>query len=154
MAQINLKKTIEEGVYSTSGNVGVFVNNENELSTILEDGTIKKYKEETKKIYRALLTQVGASAPTVIILENTLGEELSLHRIAMGQYSISSHGLFTLGKTFVLIGSATDGNPAGMREKAEIIVGNVSVCYFVTRKDGSLTDNLLLRTPVLIEIYP
>lgn len=50
---------------------------------------LKKYK-----VYAALFTQVGTAAPTVTVLENTIGA-INITYGAQGRYYLNSAGLFT-----------------------------------------------------------
>lgn len=47
------------------------------------------------KIYRALLTQTGTSAPVATVLENTLGDDIVWTRGGAGQYTGTLNGAFT-----------------------------------------------------------
>jgi len=51
------------------------------------------------KVYSASLTQSGTNAPTVIILENTLGITPVWTRESAGRYILTANSTFTLGKT-------------------------------------------------------
>ena len=51
------------------------------------------------KVYTAIITQTGMSAPVANVLENTLGVEISWTYIEAGKYGINGDGLFTLNKT-------------------------------------------------------
>ena len=51
------------------------------------------------KVYTALVTQIGTSAPTATVLENTLGGPISFSRVSAGIYRISLTGAFTVNKT-------------------------------------------------------
>jgi hypothetical protein len=53
------------------------------------------------KVYSALLTQSGTSAPVATVLENTIGN-IWFTYIGNGNYSINSNGLFTQNKTSLL----------------------------------------------------
>lgn len=46
------------------------------------------------KVYTALITQSDTSAPTAIVLENTLGGNVNYIRSSPGQYAITSDNLF------------------------------------------------------------
>ena len=68
-----------------------------ELVPIVQSGvtvqtTISKLK--TYKVYTALFTQVGTSAPTVTVLENSIGT-ITLSYGAGGRYYLNSAALFT-----------------------------------------------------------
>jgi hypothetical protein len=60
-------------------------------------------KGERVKIYTALLTQTGTSAPVANVLENTLGGTVVWTRIDVGNYVATLTGAFTLNKTFVFV---------------------------------------------------
>lgn len=50
------------------------------------------------KVYRALLTQAGPSAPVPTVLENTLGGDVTWGYTDTGKYTATSASLFTAGK--------------------------------------------------------
>lgn len=52
-------------------------------------------------VYIATLTQSGTSAPTVSIIENTLGAEPVWTYGAVGSYVCTLSGAFTVGKTLI-----------------------------------------------------
>lgn len=68
------------------------------------------YKQNTSygrpyKVYSALITQVGTLAPVVTITENTTGVNITWTRLDVGKYLATATGLFTVGKTSILLGS-------------------------------------------------
>jgi hypothetical protein len=68
-----------------------------ELVPVVQSGvtvqtTISKLK--TYKVYTALFTQVGTDAPTVTVLENSIGT-ITLSYGAVGTYYLNSSALFT-----------------------------------------------------------
>ena len=52
------------------------------------------------KVYTALLSQTGTSAPVPTVLENTLGE-ITWAYSNTGNYNINSNGLFKIGRAHV-----------------------------------------------------
>lgn len=66
---------------------------------------IKKNFELPYKVYSALITQTGATDPTAIVLENTLGT-ITFDYLTNGYYNILSSNLFVLDKTFIIINLA------------------------------------------------
>lgn len=69
------------------------------------DGLARPYK-----VYTALLTQSGTTAPTAIVLENTLGGTVSFSYSAVGSYTATVSGsVLTSGKTLtsLLLGNST-----------------------------------------------
>lgn len=61
------------------------------------------------KVYSALLTQTGTSAPTSEILQNTLGLTPSFSYYNTGIYSINATSTFILSKTAVFGQNPTNG---------------------------------------------
>tara|TARA_R110000822_G_scaffold30374_3_gene88535 strand:- start:79 stop:2118 length:2040 start_codon:yes stop_codon:yes gene_type:complete len=55
------------------------------------------------KVYTALLTQSGTSAPSATVLENTLGGTVTLTYVGAGNYGADLTGAFTANKTAVII---------------------------------------------------
>jgi len=55
------------------------------------------------KVYTALLTQTGTSAPTAIVLENTLGGTVVWGRNVTGVYYATLIGAFTINKTALFV---------------------------------------------------
>ena len=53
------------------------------------------------KVYTALLSQTGTSAPTAIVLENTFGGAIVWSYVAIGQYNATLNGAFTNNKTAI-----------------------------------------------------
>jgi hypothetical protein len=51
------------------------------------------------KIYTATFSQNGESDPVPIVLENTLGGDLTWTWVTTGYFSVTSNGLFIAGKT-------------------------------------------------------
>lgn len=62
------------------------------------------------KIYTALLTQSGTSAPTATVLENTLGGTVVWSYVDVGIYWGSLTGAFTSNKTVILPTNETFAN--------------------------------------------
>lgn len=60
------------------------------------------------KVYSALLSQAGTSAPTATVLENTIGT-IVWTRDSAGRYKGTLEGAFTQNKTSVLLGPNTTG---------------------------------------------
>lgn len=59
------------------------------------------------KVYTALLTQSGTSAPVATVLENTLGGTVTWNYEDVGDYSATLTGAFTTGKTWIIVGTDT-----------------------------------------------
>lgn len=73
------------------------------------------------KVYTALLTQNGTSAPVPTVLQNTLGGIVTFTRTNSGQYEINSSSLFgTSGKCFIILGSNRE--PANVGGTASTLI--------------------------------
>ena len=103
------------------------------------------------KVYTALLTQTGTDAPTAIILENTLGA-ITYEYYGPGFYTILSSNLFTLNKTFVLIGNKIK-NKEGELTQFTIEGSTSHITIITTNEAQSKTNNLLANTPIEIRVY-
>lgn len=54
-------------------------------------------------VYTAILTQTGTSAPTAIVLENTLGGTVVWSYVSAGNYRATLSGVFTADKTIPML---------------------------------------------------
>lgn len=100
------------------------------------------------KRYKALISQTGTSAPTVTILENTLGT-VTYSYASVGSYTANSSGLFTSGKTFLMM------NPAYGNGNVNAVKYNSSNVLDIKSNNGlTPTDGLLSNESILIEVYP
>lgn len=69
------------------------------LATLINSGSVAGYK-----VYTALLTQAGATAPVATILQDTTGGTFTWTRQSAGNYTITaSSALFTANKTMVFV---------------------------------------------------
>lgn len=103
------------------------------------------------KVYSALLTQTGTSAPTATVLENTIGA-IVWSRNAAGQYYATLASAFTANKTHssITIGSVSGG--ASPRTCAAYVL-STSIVVFSTFDAGSGTDNQLTGASIEIRVY-
>ena len=105
--------------------------------------------------------QYNGAAPTVKVLENTIGY-LWFTREADGTYRINSNGLFSSDKTYVSItDNRISGDPTVVLTIIKAQLGNVNTIDINTLQYGidggwggigNLTD-LLLNTPIEIRVY-
>ncbi|OUL63702.1 BspA family leucine-rich repeat surface protein [Flavobacterium sp. AJR] len=98
------------------------------------------------RVYTALLTQSGTSAPVATVLENTLGGTVVWSRNAVGQYSATLAGAFINDKTTVLLTDSflTTKYLRGSRQD-----NNVVRVYSTAMTTGTLSDAI---EPATIEI--
>jgi len=104
--------------------------------------TIKPYK-----VYTALLSQGGTSAPTAIVLENTFGGAVVWTRTATGIYIGTLTGEFVLDKTTLIISSYASNSTGIQRVDLDSIVVNT---YDPT---GILGDSKLSKNTIEIRVY-
>lgn len=100
------------------------------------------------KVYTALLTQTGTSAPVATVLENTLGATITWSYVGVGQYyATASSAVFTADKTTgILSNSSSTGINAFV---------NISTTEFntVTTSSGVAANNELVKNMVEIRVY-
>lgn len=117
------------------------------------------------KIYRALLSQSGAGAPTATVLENTLGEVPSFSYSGTGLYTLDIvASLFQASKTFVINNSVIN-----FQDTTEVSfiqatrMGNTSIdlkTFKLTANGGgaatvpTVADGVLLSSEIQILVYP
>jgi len=96
------------------------------------------------KVYTALLTQSGTSAPTAIELENTIGA-ITFGYSSSGVYTVNSSALFTASKTWT--------NPT-LKDNTNLQLSmyrNTDSLLYLVDANG---DNGLLETSIEIRVYP
>jgi len=99
--------------------------------------TVKPYK-----VYTALLSQSGTSAPTATVLENTLGGTIVWTRSATGIYVGTLSGAFTVDKTLTLMN--TGHNVNGFEGISRVDADSVKVQTYIngpTYSDGRLSNS-------------
>lgn len=102
------------------------------------------------RVYTALLSQTGTSAPTAIILENTLGFVPTLVRYSTGNYGIEEFNEFPFNKTFTIMSNSYDMvieilPDTQDNSKVTILVRGIT--------NGIYNDNFLIYTPIEIRVY-
>lgn len=78
-------------------------NEPNKLKDIFKQ-LLKSYK-----VYTASVSQFGTGIPSVIVLENSVGD-ITLSYTSVGNYSLNSNSLFILGKTTVSLSQTDNSN--------------------------------------------
>lgn len=106
------------------------------------------------KVYTALITQTGVSAPTAIELENTIGE-ITWEYLTTGLYTANSAGLFTVDKTWTVFGSIFDATVALNVPVTSGSNGNSLPNIINVRVFGGdyLGDGLLTQASIEIRVY-
>lgn len=102
------------------------------------------------KRYKALISQTGTSAPTVIVLENSLGT-ITYGYSSVGGYTITSPALFTVGKTYWNVQSGPNANTTSAINQA---TSSSMILWTTQVSTGANINAGLNSTPILIEVYP
>ena len=106
------------------------------------------------KVYTALLTQSGETAPVAIVLENTIGE-ITWEYLTTGHYTANSAGLFTVDKTWTVFASVFDNTVALSIPVTSGSNGNSLPNIINVRVDGGddFGNNLLNKASIEIRVY-
>ncbi len=105
------------------------------------------------KIYKALLTQTGTSAPVATILENTLGSVPAWSYTNVGIYACTLASAFTLDKTSCEINNTSISINTIQRDSANVVT--INTCDIGAAPCSPTNDMLLSnKTTVTILVYP
>jgi hypothetical protein len=102
------------------------------------------------KSYSALLTQSGTSAPTAIVLENTLGGGLIWSYTNEGYYTATLVEGFSIGNTFATANSSPLGAASFNLDLGLTSDTNELYSYNFS---NVLSNSILAKTPVEIRVY-
>lgn len=102
------------------------------------------------KVYTALLSQSGISAPTLVVLQNTLGDTITPLYNSVGNYTLQldALNLFTSTKTFILLNSSYNTNAY-----LGIVRGDDSQLLVNATFNGSNSNNVILNASIEIRVY-
>jgi len=102
------------------------------------------------KVYTALVTQTGTTAPVATVLQNTLGGTVTWTYGSPGFYSATSSSLFTLDKTALFL-TTSNGNAITIGKAA-----SVSSVTVITQSSvaAAFANDLLNGATVEIRVYP
>lgn len=106
---------------------------------------------ENYKVYTALLSQSGTSAPTATVLENTLGGTVVWTRSSAGVYAATLAGGFTSDKTWW---SPRNSGSAPSGFWLELSWQDADTMSLLTLDGMTLSDDAMLTTPIEIRVYP
>jgi hypothetical protein len=109
------------------------------------------------KVFRGLLTQTGTSAPTLTVLENTLGVSLTTFYAAVGSYQlIAPSNIFVLNKTYYNFQLNNFGSVQIYTLRAGLLATNSFQFNTFTEQITCcevLTNGLLTNAPFEILVY-
>lgn len=103
--------------------------------------------EGQTKTYKGLLTQVGTAAPTIQILQNTIGPIVWTY-IDVGIYQGTLANAFTTNKTTINV------YPVGYYGTGGIPHTVNSIQITCNQPDGSATNDVFLNNGFEINVYP
>lgn len=103
------------------------------------------------KVYTALLSQSNTDAPTAIVLENTIGDIVWSYDGA-GSYIATLAGAFTTDKTFVICNATNGSNNVIIQASTPFMAQDVILLY--SWNSGTLSNDVLVNTPIEIRVYP
>lgn len=105
------------------------------------------------KVYVALISQTGTSAPTVIVLENTLGGTPVWSRIGPGVYSGLLSGFFTANKTTVIFTKQYTVPTGGTDIFTAVGCGSINSIDLSTANTAGLVDGVLSKATIEVRVY-
>jgi hypothetical protein len=123
-------------------------------SSILGTGNLVVSATLPYQVYVALVSQTGTSAPTAIILQNTLGVVPVWTRYSAGIYRATYANTFTQDKTTILTSTnyMTDSGIIQVTCNSGYSPDMIQLISY--NKTMVLTDDLLVRTAIEIRVYP
>ena len=104
------------------------------------------------KVYTALITQSGTSAPTATVLENTLGGTPTWAYSSTGTFTLTLTGAFTNNKT-TPISEAVTANPAASPSYVRGVRTNANVYTVTTGNGAALANGVLVSFLIEIRVY-
>lgn len=145
-ATVNFDGTGAKAIQSAGAAIDAGVLRAGQTYPLTYDGTaFQLYRDIAPvKKYKALLTQAGAAAPTVVVLENTIGAIV---------WTRTSAGVFagTLANAFV-----ANKTTCELQRDTNNFIANTASVITVTTKDAInvVQDSLLSSTKISLEVYP
>jgi hypothetical protein len=107
------------------------------------------------KVYSALITQSGTDAPTVTVLQNTLGGTIVWERADVGDYTGTLVGAFPANKTFCINGGVSiNGGQMYLSRTSNDLINMYS--YLINFDDLAFptSDNVIQGSSIEIRVYP
>lgn len=149
----NLTALVRSNAFGVQANGKVTINTEpatnNNLAKLYarnDDGTFGIVTRVPTKNYSVLLSQAGTTAPTAIILENSIGA-IVLSRVSTGIYRATLSAGFPLGKTSFSMTPTADFRLSVKNDTSN------TVTITVLDNQGIPSDGLLVSNPLEIKVY-
>ena len=130
----------------TQGNGYILTSDANGVGSWTASVNTRNYK-----VYVALLSQNATSAPTAIVLENTLGVTVTYTYSITGEYIGTATGALTLNKTTFLIKNSNHSSPNYYTES----IARISTDLFVigSQINGVFANGILNQATIEIRVY-
>lgn len=107
------------------------------------------------KVYVALLSQSGSTAPTAIVLQNTLGVTVTYGYTATGVYPMELSTAYASNKVGILISPIGNSNNYALSSTIGIQYdGTTGYILRTFDSTGALSDKGLGNTMIEIRVYP
>jgi len=152
----NIAITSSSGVTVLGGVSNVSVTNSSGItvteSNVSYDNGIKTLNSVSYKKYIALLSQTGTNAPTVVELENTIGE-LQINYLGIGTYELRLSNTFLSNKTYIIGGSADINAGSGDFATLDIRRYDNDSIRLITYDNNTISNNMLVNTTIEIRVY-
>lgn len=103
------------------------------------------------KVYTALISQIGTSDPTAIVLENTLGGTVVLSYVSVGTYNLTLTGGFNINKTTVFLTKQYNSSSNIILSGSLLSTNAVRI---MTSNNTDLQDAQLSGASIEIRVYP
>jgi len=120
------------------------------LTSLVAENSTGQSTARPFKVYKALLTQTGTSAPVATVLENTLGFTVDWVYGAEGGYKTDTGGLLIENTYLVLFGAGRSFK----RVVSYFISGDNEVELYTYLNEVQSDDVINTPISVLIEVYP
>jgi len=104
------------------------------------------------KLYTALLTQSGTASPTASVLYNTLGN-MTFSYYSTGRFKCVSDSLFKTGKTFIILGNATNTTYTNNNDNFAGVIEITDQSNFYIRDIRTFANGKMYNTPIEIRVY-
>ena len=99
-------------------------------------------------VYTAIINQTGTNAPTALVLQNTLGANVTYSYDAVGGYFVNCPNKFTAGKTFVIF------SPNNLTEQRRFIIQSTSQIMLITGNGAIYANDIIVDGILEIRVYP
>ena len=104
---------------------------------------------QPRKVFKGLITQSGTNAPTLVELENSIGD-LTLGYTSPGIYTITKTDAWTQNKTFARIAPVAEKSVGIVRTSANALTVNTAD---LTAGAWVAGNGVLTATPIEITVY-